>query len=70
MDERWDRILFVRDKCLTGDPYKCNVSQSPLSRAYTKICLTLNTLIDMHCVCVYFLQGLETIPDEPEEKKK
>lgn len=25
MDERWDRVNFVRDKCLTGDPYKCNV---------------------------------------------
>lgn len=36
MDERWDRILFTRDKCLTGDPYKCNVRQSfNLSIAYT-----------------------------------
>lgn len=26
MDEGWDRTLFVRDRALTGDPYKVNVS--------------------------------------------
>lgn len=25
MDGRFDRIMYVRDQCLTGDPYKVNV---------------------------------------------
>lgn len=27
LEERWDRIMFVRDTLLTGDAYKSNVSK-------------------------------------------
>lgn len=26
MEERFDRVMYVRDECLTGDAYKANVS--------------------------------------------
>lgn len=54
MEDRWDRLMYVRDKRLTGNPYVQNVSI--IEEFYLNI---IDFSLDL-----FLFQGLESITDE------